>query len=90
MAEERFYTVDSVTDGTAHLVDEEGRTVSVGVHLLPRGSLEGIVVRVSVHDDGTHDWAIATADPVETKRRRTSQQMLRIELERESGERDCE
>ena len=83
MAEERLYTVDSVTDGTANLVDDEGRAVSVSVHLLPRGSVEGIVVRVSVSDDGTHEWAIATADATETKRLRTSQLMLRDELERE-------
>ncbi len=86
MAEERLYTVDSVTDGTAKLVDEEGRAVSVSVHVLPRGAIEGIVVRVSVSDDGTHDWAIATADAAETKRRRTSQLMSRDALERESGE----
>ena len=75
-----------MTDGTAKLVDEEGRAVSVSVHVLPRGAIEGIVVRVSVSDDGTHDWAIATADAAETKRRRTTRQMLRDELERESGE----
>lgn len=72
----------------ANLVDEEGRVVSVSVHLLPRGAVEGIVIRVLVSDDGAHEWAIATADAVETKRRRTSRQILRDELERESGERE--
>ena len=88
MAEERLYTVDSVTDGMANLVDGEGRAVSVSVHLLPRGAVEGIVIRVPVSDDGAHEWAIASADAAGTRRRRTSQQMLRDALERESGERE--
>ncbi len=86
MAEKRLYTVDSVAGGTANLVDEEGRAVSVSVYLLPRGAVGGIVVRVSVSDDGTHDWATSTADAAETTRRRSSQQqILREESERESG-----
>lgn len=88
MSDERLYTVDSVTDGMANLVDEGGRTVSVSVHMLPRGAVEGIVIRVQVSDDGAHEWAIASADATETKRRRTSQQMLRDVLELESGERE--
>ncbi len=88
MTEERLYTVESVTDGRANLVDEQGRAVSVSVHMLPRGAVEGIVIRVQVSDDGAHGWAIASADAAETKRRRTSQQMLRDELERELGERE--
>jgi hypothetical protein len=43
---------------------------------------------VQVSDDGAHGWAIASADAAETKRRRTSQQMLRDVLEREPGERE--
>ncbi len=86
MAEERLYTVDAVSDGTASLIDEEGRAVSVSVYLLPRGAVGGIVVRVSVSDDGTHDWATSTADAAETTRRRSSQQkLLHDELERDSG-----
>jgi hypothetical protein len=88
MAEERLYTVESVTDGRANLVDEQGRAVSVSVHMLPRGAVEGIVIRVQVSNDGAHEWAIASADAAETKRRRTSQQMLRDVLERELGERE--
>jgi len=86
VTEERLYTVESVTDSTANLVDETGRSVSVSVHLLPRGAVEGIVVRVPVSEDGTHDWAVSTADAAETNRRRTSQQMLRdLSIEEESG-----
>ncbi len=88
MTEERLYTVDTVDGDTANLIDDQGRAISVSVYLLPRGIAEGIVVRVPVGKDGTHDWAISVPDSGETdRRRRTSQQMLR-DLEGESGEQD--
>lgn len=85
MFADRMYTVDAVTARSVILLDEEGHALAMDRFLLPRGVIDGVVVRVPVGTDGGPRWAESTLDSAETNRRRRHSQDLLARLERISG-----
>ena len=66
---ERVYVVDSLSEGVASLVEDQGLWIAVARDRLPGGTAESDVLRVPEKPDGAPDWSRARIDAVETERR---------------------
>jgi hypothetical protein len=68
MSSAEFYVVDRMEGSVAVVVTDDGRSFDVPQRLLPKGSREGSVLRVTLRH-GTPDWPHAIVDEEEQARR---------------------
>ena len=65
----RTFAVDQVAGPIAILIDDAAVEVNVLKTLLPKGTVEGCVLRVPVLPDGRVEWPAAVLDEAERERR---------------------